>query len=96
MKQLLKWETWIYGMVGAFVGGGASAITSGAVSMGFAPDKFNLTDAKGVGHLFGLMGANFLVSGILSVSFYLKQSPVPPVATGNTDFFSKPPDSKTP
>jgi hypothetical protein len=81
---------WVKGIIAAFVGGGASAITSGITGMGFAPDKFNLSDLKGTGSLLGLMAANFLVSGILSVTFYLRQSPVPPDSTGNTEMFSKP------
>lgn len=69
---------WARGAAAAFIGGGASAITSGLTSMGFAPDKFNLSDFKGVAHLFGLMLANFVVSGFLSMTFYLRQSPLPP------------------
>jgi len=47
-------------------------------SMGFAPDKFNLANASGIGHLFGLMLINFVFSGFLSAAFYLRQSPLPP------------------
>lgn len=71
-------EKWLYGLGSAVIGGGASAVTSGLTSMGFAPDKFNLSNAQGVWHLLGLIAANFLVSGILSMFFYLRQSPLPP------------------
>lgn len=46
--------------------------------MGFAPDKFNLNTGSGLVHLLGLMLANFIVSGIFSAMFYLRQSPLPP------------------
>lgn len=82
-------KKWLYGLGSAVIGGGASAVVSGLTSMGFAPDKFNLQNMNGIGHLFGLMLANFLVSGFLSAMFYLRQSPLPPESTGNTDFITK-------
>lgn len=90
-----KTKKWIHGLAAAFIGGGASAIVSGLTSMGFAPDKFNLTDLKGFGSLMGMMLANFLVTGLLSTAFYLRQSPLPPEPTGNTETIKNPnpPDS---
>lgn len=85
-----KTERWLYGLGSAAIGGGASAVTSGLTSMGFAPDKFNMANASGIWHLLGLMVANFIVSGFLSVMFYLRQSPLPPESTGNTDIITKP------
>lgn len=70
-------QKWFYGLSSAMIGGGASAVTSGLTSMGFAPDKFNLQNASGVWHLMGLMIANFVVSAFLSAMFYLRQSPLP-------------------
>ena len=81
-------EKWLYGLSSAFIGGGASAVTSGLISMGFAPDKFNINTLPGLGHLLLLIIANFLVSGILSVMFYLKQSPLPPES--DTTLVTKP------
>ena len=85
-----RFEKWFYGLGAAFIGGGATAITSGLTSMGFAPEKFNLQDVNGIQHLLGLMAANFLVSGILSAAFYLRQSPLPATSTGNTEQFLAP------
>lgn len=85
---------WLYGLGSAMIGGGSSAVTSGLTSMGFAPDKFNLANAKGIWDLIGLMLANFVVSGVLSAFFYLRQSPLPP--EGDTVTFLKPQPSKTP
>jgi hypothetical protein len=76
MKANLK--KWLYGLGSAVIGGGSGAVVSGVTAMGFAPDKFNLSEMHGVWRLLGLMFVNFLVSGILSMFFYLKQSPLPP------------------
>lgn len=95
MKQLLKWETWVYGLVGAFIGGGASAVTGGFSAAIIAPDKFNVNTGAGFGHIVEMMGACFLINGLLGMFLYLKQSPVPPVATGNTEVFTKPPQPPT-
>lgn len=89
-----KTRLWLHRLIAAFIGGGASAVTSGLTSMGFAPDKFNLTNAQGIFHLLGLMGANFIVSGVLSVMFYLRQAPLPEESTGNTETFAKPTTDK--
>lgn len=84
-----KSKIWFHRLMAAFIGGGAGAVTSGLTSMGFAPEKFNLTNTSGLLHLVGLMAANFIVNGLLSAMFYLRQSPLPPEA-GDTDFVSKP------
>jgi len=84
-------QKWLYGLGSAMIGGGSSAVTGGLTSMGFAPDKFNLSNSSGVWHLLGLMLANFVVSGALSAFFYLRQSPLPPESTGNTETITKPP-----
>jgi hypothetical protein len=84
-------QKWLYGLGSAVIGGGASAVVNGLLSMGFAPDKFNLQNLSGVWHLLGLMVANFLVSGFLSAMFYLRQSPLPP--EGDTGFVQKPIDN---
>ncbi len=64
--------------------------------MGIAPDKFNMADVHGVLRLLGLMLANFVVSGLLNMFFYLKQAPLPEEPTGNTDIITKPPTTPTP
>lgn len=79
---------WLKGLGAAFIGGGASAVTSGLTSMGVAPDRFNMTDWAGVSRLLVLIAANFLISGILSMFFFLRQSPLP--ADGDTQFVTKP------
>ena len=78
-------EKWLYGLGSAAIGGGSGAVVSGITAMGFASDKFNLTDSHGIWRLLGLMLTNFVFSGLLSVFFYLKQSPLPAESSGNSD-----------
>lgn len=87
-----KNRIWLHRLFAAFIGGGAGAVTSGLTSMGFAPDKFNLTNTSGILHLLAIMAANFLINGILSAMFYLRQSPLPPedAAVTETTGNSKP------
>jgi hypothetical protein len=82
-------QKWLYGLGSAALGGGASAITSGFTAVGFAPDKFNVQDFQGTLHLLGLMLANFIISGVFSAAFYLRQSPLPAESTGDTETTNK-------
>lgn len=70
-------EKWLYGIASAFIGGGASAITSGLTSMGIDPEHYNLN--SGLKHVLVLAGANFVVGGTITMMAYLKQSPLPQV-----------------
>jgi hypothetical protein len=81
----IRWRKWFYGLGSAVIGGGSGAVVSGITAMGFAPDKFNLADVNGAMRLLGLMATNFFFSGILSMFFYLKQSPLPAEPTGDSD-----------
>lgn len=65
----LNWEVWVHGLVGAFLGGGASAV----LGMGIKPEVFNF--GSGLHDL----GKLFLGSGLINACLYLKQSPVPAI-----------------
>ncbi len=84
-----RFERWLYGLGSAIISGGASAVVSGLASIGIAPDKFNMANVSGIGHLMELMLANFVVSGFIGAMFYLKQSPLPPESTGDTATFTR-------
>jgi len=71
----MNWEVWLYGLSAAFIGGGAGSVTSGLASMGIDPQHFNL--GSGLHDTVALMGAVFMVNGLLSACLYLKQSPLP-------------------
>lgn len=58
---------WLRGLVGAAVGGAANSVTVMIVD----PANFNLSD-------FRKLGVFALVSTVISLALYLRQSPVPP------------------
>jgi hypothetical protein len=68
-------SVWLSGLFAAFIGGGAGSVTTGLASMGIDPEHFNLN--AGLHHTLNLMGAVFLINGIVSVCMFLKQSPIP-------------------
>jgi hypothetical protein len=68
-------EKWLFGLLGAFISGGAGAITSTITASVLAPDKFNIGSQL---HSFlVLAGATFVINGILGAALFLKQFPVP-------------------
>lgn len=64
----MNWKPWLHGLFSAFIGGGASAVSAMVID----PATFNISDG------FGNMLSLWAVNGIVSVAFYLKQSPMPP------------------
>ena len=63
----LKWQTWLYSLIGAVIGGSANC----AAAMLVAPETFNFADLPKLGKL--------LVAGaVISLVMFLKQSPLPP------------------
>lgn len=75
---------WLHGLGAAFIGGGATVIVS----------QTGLAMAQTVGvHsiLMDLktMGIVFVSSGVVATMNYLKQSPLPPESTGNTETFTR-------
>lgn len=67
MNQITDLKTWIRGVTGALVGGGANAITIMLVK----PEDFNF--ATGWPALWHFT----LISAIVSAALYLKQHPIP-------------------
>lgn len=64
---MMDWETWIKGILSAFIGAAANGVTLMIVD----PANFNLQ--TGGKQLLTVC----LVSGLVSVAMYLKQSPLP-------------------
>jgi uncharacterized membrane protein HdeD (DUF308 family) len=71
----LDFSEWLRGLVAAFISGGASAVTGGFTVSALDPRDYNLQE--GMPRLLLLMGAMFLVNGILSMMLFLRQKPVP-------------------
>ena len=70
----LDWSAWLYGLVSAFVGGGAGAVTAG-VSVNLVFDNVKAWQTLSV------MGITFLVSGFYAGLSFLHQQPLPPAVT---------------
>lgn len=73
--NLTNLEVWLHGLIAAFVGGGASAVTTGIVAPAIAPQAFNFHEQ--FSPLLQLMGALFVVNGLMAAFAYLAKSPVP-------------------
>lgn len=71
-----SWSKWLHGLVAAFIGGGASAVTAGVTAPAIAPGAFNF--GAQLLPLLKLSGALFVVNGLIAATAYLKQSPLPP------------------
>lgn len=68
-------EAWLRGLLAAVIGGGASGVTASIGASVIAPAQFNLTG--GLHATLQLMGLCFVLNGLLSMCFFLKQSPIP-------------------
>jgi hypothetical protein len=87
MTRLKDPLVWLHGLVAAGINGGSSSVVAGLASMGIAPDKFNL--GADIGNTLKMVGSVFTISAILGVILYLRQSPLPPIETGDTQTFKK-------
>lgn len=67
--------TWSYGLLGAFIQGGSSAISAGIGVSLLDPKDWNL----GIGKFYALMGTVFLISGGLKAAAFLSGNPLPSV-----------------
>lgn len=64
-------EVWLYGALSTFIGGGSSS----AAAIVIDPQKFNIHEGlKNIASMF-------VASGLISLLFYLKQSPLPKLPT---------------
>lgn len=76
------WETWLIGIWRAVVTGGANGVLGGLTTVGIDPSHFNFN--SGLRHTLSMMGAMFLVSGLISMFVFLQthgapdQVPCPP------------------
>ena len=66
---------WLHGLISAFIGGGAAAVSASVSASLIAPETFNFHG--GIWHLLEIILGTFGVNGILTACAYLKQSPLP-------------------
>jgi len=68
-------ELWFKGLAAAAIAGAANGIITGFAAVGIDPDKFNLQ--AGLRATLTIAGVSAVMSGIIGVAAYLKQSPLP-------------------
>jgi hypothetical protein len=70
-----NFELWWRGLTAAAIAGGANGVITGFAAVGIDPQHFNLQ--AGLRSTLAIAGASALMSGIIGVAAYLKQSPLP-------------------
>ncbi len=70
-----SFEIWMKGLAAAAIAGAANGIITGFAAVGIDPDKFNLR--AGLRATLAIAGVSAIMSGIIGVAAYLKQSPLP-------------------
>lgn len=75
----LNWAPWLYGLLAALIGGGASALVTMVGVNVIDPKDWNFADHPA--HMLELMVFCFIFNGIITAAGYLKNSPLPQVET---------------
>jgi hypothetical protein len=68
-------ETWVKGIAAAGIAGGANGVITGFAAVGIDPAHFNLQE--GLHSTLAIAAVSALMSSIIGVAAYLKQSPLP-------------------
>ena len=70
-----KWEMWLKGIAAAAIAAGANGVITGFAAVGIDPMHFNLQ--AGLHSTLAIAGISAMMSSIIGVAAYLKQSPLP-------------------
>ena len=68
-------QTWHKGIAAAGIAGGANGVITGFAAVGIDPQHFNLQ--AGLHSTLAIAGVSALISAVIGVAAYLKQSPLP-------------------
>ena len=68
-------ELWAKGLLAAAIAGAANGVITGFAAVGIDPAHFNLQ--AGLRPTLAIAGMSAVMSGIIGVAAYLKQSPLP-------------------
>jgi hypothetical protein len=68
-------QIWLRGVLAAGISGGANGVITGFAAVGIDPQHFNLQ--AGLRSTLAIAGVSALMSSIIGVAAYLKQSPLP-------------------
>ncbi|MGH9679841.1 MAG: hypothetical protein ACRD4Y_07805 [Candidatus Acidiferrales bacterium] len=72
---MTRLEVWLRGIVAAGIAGGANGVITGFAAVGIDPAHFNLQG--GLHPTLAIASVSALMSSIIGVAAYLKQSPLP-------------------
>jgi len=75
MRGWGNFAVWWRGLTAAGIAGGANGVITGFAAVGIDPQHFNLQ--AGLHATLGIAAVSALMSGIIGVAAYLKQSPLP-------------------
>jgi len=81
----LKWGIWLYGMGQAVIGGVAASGSAYIATLIGNQIIASIPVMK-----WQTLGFVLLTSAATNLFFFLRQSPLPPESTGNTDIITKP------
>ncbi len=70
-----RFEMWAKGIAAAAIAGAANGVITGFAAVGIDPAHFNLQ--AGLGPTLAIAGISSLMSAIIGVAAYLKESPLP-------------------
>src|ERR1700688_3921454 len=75
MSAWSNFQVWWRGLLAAAVAGGANGVITGFAAVGIDPTHFNLQ--AGLHSTLAIAGVSAMMSSIIGVAAYLKQSPLP-------------------
>ena len=75
LSALQNFQVWWRGLAAAAIAGCANGVITGFAAVGIDPQHFNLQ--AGLRSTLAIAGVSALMSGIIGVAAYLKQSPLP-------------------
>lgn len=75
MSAFKSFQIWWRGLMAAAIAGGANGVITGFAAVGIDPQHFNLQ--AGLRSTLAIAAVSALMSGIIGVAAYLKQSPLP-------------------
>jgi hypothetical protein len=68
-------EVWAKGLLAAAIAGAANGVITGFAAVGIDPNHFNLQ--AGLKPTLAIAGVSAIMSALIGVAAYLKQSPLP-------------------
>ena len=74
-SYMFGWQIWLMGVLAAGISGGANGVMTGFTAMGIDSEHFNMHGE--LHNTLMIAGVSAMMSTIIGVAAYLKQSPLP-------------------